>query len=97
MLEERDFEQTWLAKFSSSLDEIAGEEIRQAVIEGSDELSSHSTRQEVIDWSKGALERVDSLVDKEKRKRIMTGCACSTQSLTCRSCGEPMRTPRMLV
>jgi len=76
MLEERDFEQTWLAKFSSSLDEIAGEEIREAVMEGSDELSSHSTGQEVIDWSKRAMERVDSLVDKEKRKRIMTGCAC---------------------
>jgi len=76
MLEERDFERAWLAKFSSSLDEIAGEETREAVMEGSDGLSSHSTRQEVIDRSKQAMERVDSLVDKEERKRIMTGCAC---------------------
>jgi len=76
MLRERDFERTWLAKFSSGLDEIAGEEIREAVMKGSDGLSSHSSRREVIDWSKRAMERLDSLVDKEKREKIMTDCSC---------------------
>ena len=37
---------------------------------------AHSSRQEVISWSKEAMERLDSLVDEEKRKEIMTGCAC---------------------
>jgi hypothetical protein len=73
---EQDFERAWLAKFSSCLDRIAGEEIRREVMKGGEELSPHSSRQEIIDWSKKAMERLDSLVDEEKRKEIMTGCAC---------------------
>jgi predicted hydrocarbon binding protein len=76
MAEQRDFERAWLERFSSGLDEIAGEEIRDRVMKGSEELSSRSSRQEVIDWSKGAMERLDRLVGEEKRKDIMTGCAC---------------------
>jgi predicted hydrocarbon binding protein len=76
MPEQRDFERAWLAKFSSGLDTVVGEEIRNEVTRGGEELSSHSSRQEVIDWSKRAMERLDSLVDENKRKRIMTGCAC---------------------
>jgi hypothetical protein len=76
MPEKQDFEQAWLAKFSSCLDEIVGEETRKKVMTGSEGLSSHSSRQEVIVWSRQAMERLDSLVDEEKRQEIMTGCAC---------------------
>ena len=76
MSEECDFERAWLAKFSGCLDEIAGEEIRKEVMKGSEELSSRSSRQDVIVWSKRAMERLEALVDKERRKTIMTGCAC---------------------
>ena len=76
MSEECDFERAWLAKFSGCLDEIAGEEIRKEVMKGSEELSSRSSRQDVIVWSKRAMERLEALVDKEGRKTIMTGCAC---------------------
>lgn len=53
MSEERDFERAWLTKFSSCLDEIAGERIRKAVMDGSEELSSYSSRQKVIDCGLG--------------------------------------------
>jgi hypothetical protein len=76
MSEKQDFERAWLAKFSGCLNRIVGEEIRKEVTKGSEELSSHSSHQEIIDWSKKAMERLDSLVDEEKRKEIMTGCAC---------------------
>jgi len=76
MPQEQDFERAWLAKFSSYLDEIAGQEIRKKVMKGSDKLSSHSSRQEVIGWTKKAMERLELLVDEDERKRIMTGCAC---------------------
>ena len=76
MSEAQDFERAWLAKFSSCLDRIVGEEIRKEVMKGSEELSSHSSRQGIIDWSKGAMERLDSLVNEETSKEIMTGCAC---------------------
>ena len=72
----QDFERAWLAKFSSCLDEIAGEEIRRKVMKGNEELSSQSSRQEVISWSQGAMERLDSLADEKQAQEIMAGCAC---------------------
>jgi predicted hydrocarbon binding protein len=76
MPDTHDFERAWLAKFSHCLEEIAGQEIREAVMEGSAELSSQSDRQEVIRWSQAAMERLDALVTKDQRQLIMTGCAC---------------------
>jgi hypothetical protein len=76
MSEGQDFERAWLAQFSNSLDEIAGEDVRKQVMKGSEDLSSASGRQEVIDWSREAMERLDSLVHPEKSNAIMTGCAC---------------------
>lgn len=76
MSEEFDFERAWLAKLSHCLDEIAGEPIRKQVMRGSETLSSRSSQQAVINWSKQAMQRLESLVDAEKSKAIMTGCAC---------------------
>ncbi len=76
MPEKFDFERAWLAKFSGGLDEIAGEEIRREVMQGSEALSSDSSRDEVIAWSRMAMERLEARVDEEGRKSIMTGCAC---------------------
>jgi len=76
MPDSTDFERAWLKKFSSCLDETAGEEAQKKVMQGSESLSSHSSPQEVIQWSKRAMERLDSLVDEGERRAIMTGCAC---------------------
>ena len=71
-----DFERAWLTKFSNCLEQTVGEEIRENVMQGSENLSSTSDRGEVIAWSKQAMERLDMLVDEDQRKIIMTGCAC---------------------
>jgi predicted hydrocarbon binding protein len=76
MSEEQDFERAWLDKFSRSLDETAGERIRKQVMKGSEALSSQCSSKEVIDWTRAAMERLDALVDEEKRRAIMTACAC---------------------
>jgi hypothetical protein len=76
MSETYDFERAWLAKFSSGLEEVAGEEIRKQVMAGSEGLSALSDRDQVIDWSRQAMARLDALVDPQGRKEIMTGCAC---------------------
>ena len=76
MSEEDDFERAWLTKFSNGLDEMVGEEIRKAVMEGSEGLSDRSSPREVVAWSKQAMERLELLVDEEKRRSVMTGCAC---------------------
>ncbi|MBA7699750.1 hypothetical protein ES703_108453 [subsurface metagenome] len=76
MSEEWDFERAWLRKLSSCLDGIAGEEVRGVVLRGSEGLSSRSGRGEVIEWSQGAMERLESLVEDKEAREIMTGCAC---------------------
>ena len=76
MAEQRGFEQAWLAKFSSCLDAIAGEEIRVQVMKGCEGLSSDSGRQDVIAWTRVTMQRLESLVDEEQCQEIMTGCAC---------------------
>lgn len=71
-----DFEKHWLRKLSERLEAVAGAEARVTIMEGSEGLSDESPRQDVIKWSKLAMNRLDSLVDREKRVEIMTGCAC---------------------
>ena len=77
MAERQDFERAWLSKLSGNLDRTAGEVIRRQVMEGNEVLSAHSSPQEIIAWTKEAMNRIDSLIDEEKRKEIMTGCACN--------------------
>jgi len=73
----QDFERYWLNKFSNCLDEVAGEGVREQVMQGSENLSSQSPREEVISWSQGAMGRLEGLVvDEDQRIEIMTGCAC---------------------
>ena len=76
MSEENDFERSWLTKFSQCLDEIAGGEIRKKVVVGSEGLSDRSSPQEVVAWSKQAMERLETLVDAKRRRAVMAGCAC---------------------
>jgi hypothetical protein len=72
-----DFERMWLSKFATCLEEVAGEEVRQAVMAGSEGLSDQSDRDEVIAWSRAAMQRLEALVaDEGQRRTIMTGCAC---------------------
>ena len=72
-----DFEQQWLSRFSRCLDATAGAEVREQVLQGSEGLSDQSSREQVIAWSRAAMERLDALVDDEQKRRdIMTGCAC---------------------
>ena len=76
MPSDNDFERAWLAKLANCLAETVGEETRKEVMKGSEDFSMQSSRQEVIAWSQRAMEKLDTLVDEEKRKQIMTGCAC---------------------
>jgi predicted hydrocarbon binding protein len=75
-MREEDFEKAWLAKFSRQLDEKAGRKIREKIMRGSEDLSMGSNREDVIRWSKRAMELLDSVVEGKNRKEIMTGCAC---------------------
>jgi hypothetical protein len=71
-----DFERSWLSKFSRCSQRIAGEEITREILQGSERFSSGSSQDEIIGWTKQAMDRLDALLEVEKRKEIMTGCAC---------------------
>jgi len=94
MAEEGDFERAWLAKFSRCLDEVAGDQIRRQVMEGSEALSTESSSQEIIGWTKNAMERFESLVDEDERKQIMTGCACPYPKSALREVKKAYQTTR---
>jgi hypothetical protein len=76
MIEELDFEQAWLKKLSGGLEQVARPEIRDAVMAGSEDLSSQTPSEKVIEWTRGAMERLDMLVGEADRRTILTGCAC---------------------
>lgn len=76
-----DFERAWLKKLSGSLERMAGGEIRGQVMRGSERLSSSSHPLEVIDWSRRAMDRLDSLLDEQTKRAVMTDCACQYPKL----------------
>lgn len=71
-----DFEKCWLAKLAGALAEVTDAPVRGSVMEGSEQLSADSPHEEVIAWSRGAMARLDALLDEEMRKEVMTRCAC---------------------
>ncbi|HUS84290.1 MAG TPA: DUF6144 family protein [Anaerolineales bacterium] len=71
-----DFDRAWMDKFQNHLDEMVGEEIREAVIQGGKTLSAESSRLEVIEWTRQAMERLDSVVDEKASRSILSACAC---------------------
>jgi hypothetical protein len=71
-----DFEKSWLEKFSRSMEDVIGKEMRDKIIRGSEVFSDSSDRSEVISWSKEAMKYLDELVDAERCIELMTRCAC---------------------
>jgi predicted hydrocarbon binding protein len=71
-----DFDRYWLDKFSRCLSLVAGEKVRDEVLAGSEGQTSQTGRDEVIAWTQGAMDRLESLVDEETARAIMVGCGC---------------------
>lgn len=67
------FERTWLAKFSYSLEEVVGEDLKKEIMEGSENLAETNDR---IDWTENAMVLLDFYVTDENKKDILNNCAC---------------------
>ena len=52
------FELRWLSKFSKCLDEAVGGYIRNQVMEGAEKLGSGMNDEEVIEWTREAINRL---------------------------------------
>jgi hypothetical protein len=76
MTTRQDFERAWLGTFSRGLREVLGQRSCREIMEGSERLSADSPREEVVRWTRSAMQRLLSLADEDQCKQVMLGCAC---------------------
>jgi hypothetical protein len=57
-----------------NVERLAGEDVRKRVMEGSEQITDSSSPAEVAMWVKGAMERLDNLVDEQTRSQAMLNC-----------------------
>lgn len=64
-----------------SVGRYAGDGVRRAVMEGSEELESSSKGEKFAEWVREAMTKLDDLVDQSTRDRIMQNCGrnCSLE------------------
>jgi len=60
---------------------FAGETIRRKVMEGSEEMTGDTPLREIALWVKGAMDRLDMLVDESTRIQIMENCGYGCASV----------------
>jgi hypothetical protein len=58
------------------LDDEIQEEVKKDILAGSENISSETNREEVFQWTKKALSKLDASVDNKTRDAILTNCAC---------------------
>jgi predicted hydrocarbon binding protein len=56
------------------IEQFAGEEVMKKVMEGSEGIFEKTDAKKKASWMKGAMEKLDKLVDEETRFRIMENC-----------------------
>lgn len=73
-----------LRELKSTIAREAGEEASEAIMKGSHSLRDSSQKEEVAQWVKAAMERMDELIDPETRMKIMNSCGrnCADHSHT---------------
>lgn len=71
-----DFERYWQEKFSRAVERAGGAELRDQIMQGSENLSMATDRAEVIAWSAEAMDILDRSLPEEKRIELMTSCGC---------------------
>jgi len=76
MSEGQDFERIWISRFADCLDQEVSEQTQEYILAGSEDLSSLTSTDEVIKWTREAMKRLEEKVDDPQRRDIMTGCAC---------------------
>jgi hypothetical protein len=63
-----------LIPLEKNIEHFAGEEVSKKVMEGSEDITEKTDKKKIALWTKGAMERLDSLVDEKTRIQIMNNC-----------------------
>jgi predicted hydrocarbon binding protein len=65
---------TFYDVLSDELDARAGPDARKEIMQGSDEAAASKNKRKEAEWARGAMQRVDSLVDETTRALVMEQC-----------------------
>ena len=65
----------WIKKFSQSLDQYIGVEIRKKIMQGAEEIKSSSSGKKKAEWIHNTLEKLDDLIDEETQKKVLISCS----------------------
>lgn len=71
-----DFDKYWIRKLAKGISEEVGDKIVNEVLEGSENISQKSHRDDVFEWSNKAIRKLESLTNNEETKKILLSCAC---------------------
>ncbi len=61
-------------ELAGNVERLAGKQVRDEVMQGSDQLKESSKPEKVAVWVQGAMQRLDTLVDEPTRSQIMGEC-----------------------
>jgi hypothetical protein len=63
-----------LIALEKNIEFLAGKTMSKKVMEGSEEITERTDKRKIAEWVKGAMERLDDLVDKKTGIQIMENC-----------------------
>ena len=63
-----------IRELEGNIDRFAGRAVKEEVMEGSKQLTEKTEKKKMAEWVKGAMDRLDSLVDEKTRIQIMENC-----------------------
>jgi hypothetical protein len=63
-----------IREIGRNVERLAGKKVGKKVMNGSEQITASSKPEKVADWVKGAMERLDDLVDEETRNQVMLNC-----------------------
>ena len=73
-----------LIPLEKNIEHLAGEAVCKKVMEGSEEITEKTDKKKIALWTKGAMERLDSLVDEKTRIQIMNNCGSNCAEINTR-------------
>jgi len=63
-----------IKEIARNLDRFAKDGVRKKVMAGSEKITASASKDKIAKWLKGAMERLDSLVDEKTRNQVMENC-----------------------
>jgi len=67
-------ERGMLMVMEKCIEDLAGKTVAGHVMEGREQVARTADKRRIADWIKGAVEKLDTLVDEKTRNKIMENC-----------------------